>query len=119
MGMQSVSFSTKAYDTDGSIDLFLLPGQDGIGNRSRRVSVVETLDGGVSISDNGGGTLGGTITYKLQVTTDQAATLRHLIETYPVIEMSNTDGFFTVAPVALSFTGSAATFSVTIITKEV
>lgn len=116
--MKTVSFSVSTYDTDGSIDLVLEPGQDGIGNRRRRVSVVETLDGGVAISDNGGGSLGMNITFKARVTTEQAATLRHLVETYPILEMSSEDGFYTVAPSSLSFTASLATIIVTIITKE-
>lgn len=117
--MRQVSFSVSTYDTDGSVDLVVEPGQDGVGNRRRRVSVVETLDGGVAVSDNGGGTLGMDITYRARVTTEQAATLRHLVETYPLLEMSNEDGFYTVAPISLAFAGSLATIIVTIITKEV
>ncbi len=118
MATTTVHFSVSTYDLEGSIELAILPGQEGIGHRSRRSSVVETLDGGASLSDNGPSILGSQLTLKLVVSTDQARTLRHLIETYPVIEMVTEDGFFTVAPSSLAFSSGVATFVVSILTKE-
>lgn len=116
--MKLVSFSVPTYDLDGTIQLEVPASQEGVGNRSRRISVVETLDGGVAVTSNGAGQLGTNITYKFQPTAAQAATLRHLIETYDILEMANEDGFYTVAPISLNFAPGFATLVVTIITKE-
>lgn len=116
--MPDFSLAALTYDPDGCLELsFAQPGE-GIDDRARRVGRVQTLDGGVAVSD--GGMVHGDRTFVLRarVSASQRDTLKHLYESYSQLRCATRDGLFLVANDDLKFTGNLATLRLLVIEKE-
>lgn len=116
--MPDCSLSALTYDPDGCIDLAFSGAVEGIFDRGRRVSRVQTLDGGVSVTDGGMAHGDRTFVLRARVSPSQRETLQHLYDSYPRLRCSTRDGLYQVATETLTFTGNLATMRLLVIEKE-
>lgn len=119
--MPDCSLSALTYDPDGCLDLTFAGAAEGIRDRGRRVSRVQTLDGEVAITD--GGMVHGDRTFVLRarVSPSQREILQHLFESYGELRCSTHDGLYRViaqGEQALTFTGNLATIRLFVVRKE-
>lgn len=104
-----LSIATKTIDPFGAQLLYLRPGGASLGDTSRRVSRIATLDGGASIMDGGYTDTDRTIVVDLdgqdRITIDA---LKYLFQTYSSIIVMTEDGAFSAAPERISINASSA-----------
>ena len=111
--------TTIEYDPDGVVDIEKLDAaSEGLEDRTRRTTVTKTLDGGV-VSEDGGFAHGDrAFTVRMRVNSAQSAKLKYLLETYPKLRVSLTEGVFIVAPAILTYKGSYVTFRLNVLESE-
>lgn len=94
-----LSISTQTADPFGSITLEIDATATNLGDTSRRVSRVATLDGGASIIDGGYTVADRTITVDLTGQDRETVdTLRYLFQTYSELVVLTEEGAFLATP---------------------
>lgn len=91
-----IGISTPTLDIIGDIILNEHIDTD-ISRYSRRVNSVATLDGGVSVDDNGFADVDRPVKIVIKSTVAIMERLKYLLENYPVINLSTRRGFNTAA----------------------
>jgi hypothetical protein len=112
-----VVLSTLTYDPQGYIELHLDPRSELL-PRERRVTRVETLDGGVQLDDNG--MTHGDRTFRLVVAVNKAQwqQLTALHDNYSLLHCATEEGLFLVAPQRLVHQAGRAYLTVLVKAKE-
>jgi len=109
-----IGLSTATYDLDGSIVFMELPSsqQD---RTTRRINVVKTLDGGVSVEDRGHGIADNLIELVTVATEPLAQLLKALVINYSEINVSTKNGFYVCAAKKLELKGGTINLTFQII----
>jgi len=100
--MLDVILSTKSFDVDGYVEISLEGSREAIIERTRRTSVVATLDGGVAVDDGGFSHGDRTLDVRVMPSRADLDILTYLVENYAQINCAMRDGFYTVVPQRLS-----------------
>jgi hypothetical protein len=107
-----LAISTLTIDPFGAQLLTLNPGAANLGDTSRRVSRVATLDGGASILDGGytvtDRTIGIDLSGQSRETVDA---LKYLFQTNAMLLVMTEDGAFKAAPERISISANSARMS--------
>ena len=100
-----IALSTLTADPFGAQLLDIAPGRASLGNTSRRVSRIATLDGGASIIDGGYSVADRNISVDIssqtRATVDE---LRYLFQSYSALLVLTEEGAFRAAPENISET---------------
>ncbi len=88
-----VSLCARVFDPDGALVFEIDPASD-LGESSRRVSRVKTLDGFSAFSDNGYSDGDRTITLKFVSTVDLFDQLHAMMVIHPLLSLATIDGCF-------------------------
>ena len=106
------AIATLTSDPFGSQLLDLPPGAANLGDTSRRVSRIATLDGGASVLDGGYAVADRTISVDLA---GQSKTvidaLKYVFQNHTKINVLTEDGAFMAAPERISISGDSASMS--------
>ena len=89
-----IGISTPTLDQSGELILHEL-GDTAISQYSRRINATATLDGGVSVEDNGFTGIDRPISIAVKSTTAIMASLKYLLENYTTVNLSTREGFNT------------------------
>jgi hypothetical protein len=101
--MPDVILASKTADIDGYIELTLDGNKEALIDRSRRVTVTPTLDGGGVVDDGGFAQVDrGPWDVRAQPSRVELETLKYLLETYGQLNCVTREGVFTVAAQRLS-----------------
>lgn len=97
-----IALSTTIFSTLPPV-VFRDTGKHKLGDTTRRVSKVATLDGGCVFTDNGSTPTDASIIIDLtEITEDEFATLRSMTSGYTTLHCATERGCFLVAPVSLT-----------------
>ena len=108
--------TTPTFDEDGSLDLQYSPNSR-LNNVSRRVTKTATLDGGSTIVDLGHSPSDNDLYIEVLAISDtDLTTLRRLVTSYPLLNISTKDGHF--SGVVSNFDSDTAPLSFTFLIKE-
>lgn len=103
-GLKRVGISVNTFDLDGSIILDLSETPD-LAARTRRTSVVQTLDGGVVAQDGGYAHGDRQFAFILRATAEELRVLSHIFEVYGEVFVSVDEGCFLCSPRAITTVG--------------
>ena len=105
-----IGISTTIFDIDGSISFQTISSGSQTRNVSRRISRRATLDGGVSVTDNGfsEGDRDFIIILK-SIKKEHSDKLQRLVRLYPILNLSTDQGFYKVAPESFNQTNDEVT----------
>jgi hypothetical protein len=107
-----LAISTLTIDPFGAQLLNLKPGAANLGDTSRRVSRVATLDGGASVLDGGYTVADRTISIDLSdQSRETIAALKYLCQVHTMLLVLTEDGAFRAAPERISISGNSARMS--------
>jgi hypothetical protein len=88
-----VTFESTVFDPAGSIGFDALPGSD-LSASTRRVTRTATLDGNAVIIDNGYTAADSSLSVEAWVNEPDLQRLQHLIQTYPEIVATTSEGCY-------------------------
>lgn len=107
-----LGISTLTIDPFGAQLLTLKPGTANLGDTSRRISRVATLDGGASVLDGGYTVTDRTISVDLaDQTRETIDALKYLFQVHSMLIVCTEDGAFRAAPERISINGQSARMS--------
>jgi hypothetical protein len=111
-----VYLSTPVFDIDGHVEINALPATD-LGETSRRMNRVATLDGGAAFNDYGHSFADRTITVNWKTRAPAfEANLSRMVRVHPEIIASTRDGVFLTAP--QSYTANDGTSKLILLVKS-
>lgn len=96
-----ISLCSREFDPDGSVLIRSLPNSE-LGNLSRRVNRVRTLDGRSYLNDTGQTDADRTISVRFRWSGADVQAVKRMLSLYPLITLSNSEGCFLGACDALS-----------------
>jgi len=111
-----VSICSREFDPDGAALIRSLPSSE-VGNLSRRVNRVQTLDGKSYLNDTGQTDADRTISVRFRHADADIEAVKRLVTLYPLVTLSNTEGCFLGVCDFLS-TGTDGVFSLNFLVKE-
>lgn len=107
-----LGIATLTVDPFGAQLLTLKPGASNLGDTSRRVSRVATLDGGAAVLDGGYTVTDRTISLDLSDQTKETIdALKYLCSVHSSLLVLTEDGAFKAAPERVSIAGSSASMT--------
>lgn len=104
-----LALATLTVDPFGAQLLTLKPGRSNLGDTSRRVSRVATLDGGASVLDGGYTVADRTISLDISDQTKETVdALKYLCSVHSSLLVLTEDGAFKASPERVSISGNSA-----------
>jgi len=89
----NVSLCSRVFDPDGNL-IIAIQADSELGNTTRRVNRVKTLDGGVSINDTGFSESDREFKIKAQLSKSETDQINRLYQLYPLLSISTKLGVF-------------------------
>lgn len=117
MNFSRVTISTFTIDPQGFLAL-TLTNDTGLRDVGRRVTIVPTLDGSVSVDD--GGSTPADRAFALQVRPRdrlEAEQIQYLTQAYPLLQLATREGCFQVVPLSATFSDVSCTWNLRIVAK--